>query len=114
MTRDDVQYKYPDSKLLFLEEVDFDESILGVDNNPWYKPPQKENDEPENDEPESTERVVYSVKKILEILEKSMEDDPEPDGMTAYGKAREYFDFNIVGAYVGVQTPVFVEDEDDF
>lgn len=107
MTRKNVQYKYPDSNLLFLEEVEFDEAILGVDDNRWYKPQ-------DNDKLKSTERVVYSVKKILEILERSMEDDPEPDGMTSYGKAREYFDFNIVDAYVGPQTPVFVEDEDDF
>ena len=48
--------------------------------------------------------MVYSVKKVLEIL-------MTRDGMS-YEEAREFFEFNIVGAYVGPGTPVFVEDED--
>ena len=47
--------------------------------------------------------MVYSVKKVLEIL-------MARDGMS-YEEAREFFEFNIVGAYVGPGTPVFVEDE---
>tara|TARA_R110000751_G_scaffold292273_1_gene399585 strand:- start:44 stop:283 length:240 start_codon:yes stop_codon:yes gene_type:complete len=50
------------------------------------------------------ELMVYSVKKVLEIL-------MTRDGMS-YEEAREFFEFNIVGAYVGPGTPVFVEDED--
>jgi hypothetical protein len=46
---------------------------------------------------------VYSVKKVLEILMRDM----------SYEEAREFFDFNMVGAYMGTGTPVFVEDEDD-
>jgi|TARA_R110000751_G_scaffold43244_2_gene99939 hypothetical protein len=46
---------------------------------------------------------VYSVKKVLEILQEDM----------SYEDAREHFDFNIIGAYMGAGTPVFVEDEDD-
>ena len=46
--------------------------------------------------------MVYSVKKVLEIL-------MTRDGMS-YEEAREFFEFNIVGAYVGPGTPVFVED----
>ena len=48
--------------------------------------------------------MVYSVKKVLEIL-------MTRDGMS-YEEAREFFEFNIVGAYVGAGTPVFVEDDD--
>jgi len=44
------------------------------------------------------------VKKVLEIL-------MTRDGMS-YEEAREFYEFNIVGAYVGPGTPVFVEDED--
>ena len=47
--------------------------------------------------------MVYSVKKVLEIL-------MTRDGMSD-DDAREFFEFNIVGAYVGPGTPVFVEDE---
>ena len=50
------------------------------------------------------ELMVYSVKKVLEIL-------MTRDGMS-YEDAREFYEFNIVGAYVGPGTPVFVEDED--
>ena len=50
------------------------------------------------------ELMVYSVKKVLEIL-------MTRDGMSD-DDAREFFEFNIVGAYVGPGTPVFVEDED--
>ena len=48
-------------------------------------------------------RIVYSVKKVLEVLMKR-------DGMDL-DEAREFFDFNIGGAYVGQGGPVFVEDE---
>ena len=46
--------------------------------------------------------AVYSKKRALEALMKQ--------GMT-YEEAVEYFDFNVQGAYVGEQTPVFIEDE---
>ena len=45
-------------------------------------------------------RVVYSVDSILETL-------MERDGMT-YEEAREYFYFNIDGAYVGEYTPIYI------
>jgi hypothetical protein len=48
--------------------------------------------------------VVYSTEKILEILMK--------DDMT-YETAREYFDFNIAGGYVGEHTPIFLTGVDD-
>lgn len=53
-------------------------------------------------------RVAYSVKAVLEIL---MEDGSVDDGEDPYVEAREHFDFNISGAYVGPRTPVWVEDE---
>lgn len=45
--------------------------------------------------------IVYDSHKILEIL-------VERDGMTMED-AREHFEFNIVGAWMGKGTPVFVE-----
>jgi len=46
--------------------------------------------------------VAYSVDKILEIL-------VERDGMTL-DDAREHFEYNIIGAWVGEGTPIFVEE----
>ena len=45
-------------------------------------------------------RVVYSVQTILNDLVKQ--------GMSP-NEAREFYEFNIEGAYVGEQTPLFVE-----
>lgn len=42
--------------------------------------------------------VAYSTPKIIEILSRDMTEE----------EAVEYFEFNILGAYVGERTPVFV------
>lgn len=42
--------------------------------------------------------VAYSTPKIIEILACEMTED----------EAVEYFEFNILGAYVGERTPVFI------
>lgn len=72
---------YPDET--FLKADGFDDAVIGV----------------EIAEPM---RLVYSVKKVIEILitedEMSMED------------ALEYFEFNIRGSYVGEQTPIWCDD----
>lgn len=44
--------------------------------------------------------LVYSERKMLDKMVKE-------DGMT-YDEAKEYFDFNIAGAYVGEKTPIFM------
>lgn len=44
--------------------------------------------------------AVYDRKKCIEIL--------QGQGMS-YDEAQEYFDFNVVGAWVGEQTPIFVD-----
>ena len=44
--------------------------------------------------------AVYDYQKCLEILER--------DGMTR-DEAVEFFEFNVVGAWVGEGTPVFLE-----
>jgi hypothetical protein len=46
--------------------------------------------------------AVYSTSKCLDILMKR-------DGMT-HEEAMEFFTFNVTGAYVGENTPVFIED----
>ncbi len=45
--------------------------------------------------------VCYSVEKILEVL---MEDGMDEE------EAREYYEYNMLGAYVGEATPMFLED----
>lgn len=52
--------------------------------------------------------AVYSTKKVIAgLIEQGMDEE----------EAIEFFAFNIIGAYVGEHTPVFlmddVEDEDD-
>jgi len=46
--------------------------------------------------------AIYSKSKALQCLEK--------EGMGEL-EAIEFFDYNIAGAYVGEQTPIFLEDE---
>jgi hypothetical protein len=50
--------------------------------------------------------AVYSRKRCIEGL--------MSDGIMEYDDATEYFDYNVIGAYVGENTPVFLDDEDDF
>ena len=72
--------------------------------------------------------VAYDRDKCIEILAKDMAEDsddpPEtvitddvwgvtiytvcPFSKEAYAEAEEYFEFNVIGAYVGENTPVFV------
>jgi hypothetical protein len=50
---------------------------------------------------EVTNRVIYSTKKILEILiEEGME----------YDDALDHFGYNITGGYVGEMTLIFCDD----
>lgn len=44
-------------------------------------------------------RIVYNASRIIELLEAA--------GLS-HEEAREHFEFNISGAYVGERTPVFV------
>ena len=47
--------------------------------------------------------LVYSVEACINIL-------IERDGME-YDEAHEFFDFNVTGAYMGEQTPIFVSTD---
>lgn len=71
---------YPDEDILKADG--FDDAIIGVDY--------------QHTEP----RLIYSVTKCLEILEKDMDSE----------EAMEYFDYNVRGAYVGEQTPIWCWD----
>lgn len=66
---------------LFLTEEEFDSAVIGV---------QERIGQPAV--------IAYDTAKIIDILSRSMTRD----------EAWEYFEFNILGAYVGEKTPVFV------
>jgi len=64
----------------FLKAEGFDDAIIGVD--------------------EFSMRLIYSVSKCIEILQKDMDEE----------EAAEYFEFNVKGAYMGEKTPIFCID----
>ena len=68
------------NELLFADG--FDEAIIGIGR-----------------QFSSQEFVAYDRAKCIEILMRDMTED----------EAEEYFEFNVVGAWVGPGTPVFVE-----
>jgi hypothetical protein len=70
--------KNPDETFLFLDG--FDDAILGTSMN--------------------TEKVIYSVNKIIEILKIEM----------SYDDAIDYFYHNIESSYMGVKTPIYCYD----
>ena len=47
------------------------------------------------------EAICYDYRKVIEILMSEMSED----------EAREYFSFNMIGAYMGEFTPVFLMEE---
>ncbi len=78
---DKIIEHYEDETLLKADG--FDEAIIGVD--------------------ETTMRLIYSVKRCIEIL---MRDMSEEDAV-------EYFIFNVSGSYVGEKTPIWCSDNFD-
>jgi len=66
----------------FLKADGFDDAIIGIDSK--------------------GDKLVYSVSKCLDILMKD-------NGMD-FEDAYEYFYYNVEGAYVGEQTPIWVND----
>lgn len=64
----------------FLKMDGFDEAIIGKDIN--------------------SNKLIYSFTKCIQILIKDMVEE----------EALDYFYYNIVGSYVGENTPIIVED----
>lgn len=60
----------------------FDDAVIGIDSRGM--------------------RLIYSRNKCIDILVKQ--------GLS-YEEAIEHFDFNVEGAYVGEQTPIWCEDD---
>ena len=76
--RKQIEKDYPDSKLLFADG--FDDAIIGVAQQ------------------FNIMSVDYNRDKCIEILMKDMDQL----------EAIEYFEFNVIGAYVGEHTPTFI------
>jgi hypothetical protein len=70
-----------DQDLLFMSEPEYDQAIIGVMERAGGSPV-----------------IAYDTQKILDILERSM---PMED-------AQEFFEYNILGAYMGDRTPVYI------
>jgi hypothetical protein len=79
MLEEIVEY-YPDEEILKADG--FDDAVIGIE--------------------EGTMRLIYSVRRCIEILitdeEMSLED------------ALEHFSYNVSGSYVGEKTPIWCED----
>jgi len=56
-----------------------------------------------NDITNGCERLIYSISKSIEIL--MNRDDMD------YETALEFFNFNVSGAYMGPNTPIWMDDE---
>lgn len=83
--------------LLVLEPREvFDGAIVGVTDSP-------DDDWPRNSR---TTVVVYSRQKCINAIAEAWEME--------YEDAVEYFEFNTAGAWVGEQTPTFIDDECEF
>ncbi len=93
----EIVEKYSDHEILKADG--FDDAVLGVDANG------------------DTVRLIYSVKKCIEILipQMNVSDDDLEEGESVLDKqcemAREYFGFNVSGAYVGEKTPIWCDDD---
>jgi hypothetical protein len=74
---EEILENHPDET--FLKADGFDEAIIGLE--------------------EKSGRLIYSTTKCLEILVKDEEMTME--------EAIEYFYYNVSGAYMGEQTPIF-------
>ena len=82
---DDFGYGEGEGEYLFLSEPEFDEAIIGVAKRFGQ-----------------ADVIAYDSNKVYEILAKMLDTE---DWTVVF----EYFEFNIIGAYVGERTPVFVD-----
>jgi hypothetical protein len=74
---------YPDTEFLIADG--FDDAVIGYH--------------------QSSERLVYSIKKCIEILmREGMEEED----------ALEHFYYNVEGSYVGEKTPIWADDTFDY
>jgi hypothetical protein len=80
MTKEELLDKYGDLEFELLTADGFEEAIIGVDCK--------------------SGRVIYEVQRMKEIL---MEDDNMDED-----EAMDFLDYNVLNAWVGDQTPIFM------
>lgn len=80
--REKLLEEYPDIDFLFADGLD--EAIIGIDISSFN----------------AEARIVYSIKKCIEILERDM----------TYEEAVEHFAFNMVGEYTEEKAPIWVDE----
>ena len=85
MNREELSDKWG-SELLFLSEAYYDKCIVGIIES-FGKPPV----------------VCYDKQLLLDTMVEH--------GMKSLEEALEYFDFNVLGSYMGESAPVFLERE---
>jgi thiamine monophosphate kinase len=78
MTLEEIIERYPDTEILKADG--FDDAVIGIE--------------------ERSGRLVYDVDMMIHILIKDEEMSEED--------AIEYLDYNVIGAYVGEQTPIYI------
>ena len=83
--RQEIVDDFGDDQLLFLSEPEFDEAIIGIARRIGQE-----------------DAIAYNSNTVYEILAKQLNTE---DWTVIF----EYFEFNILGAYVGERTPVFVD-----
>ena len=82
---DDCGYGEGEGEYLFLSEPEFDEAIIGIAHRMGQ-----------------ADVIAYDTNKVYEILAKMLDTE---DWTVVF----EYYEYNIIGAYVGERTPVFVD-----
>jgi hypothetical protein len=70
-----------DQDLLFMSEPEYDDAIIGVMERAGGSPV-----------------IAYDTQIILSVLERSMSAE----------EAQEFFEYNILGAYMGDKTPIYI------
>jgi hypothetical protein len=83
--REEILEDYGDREFLFLSEPEYDEAIIGVAHRIGQE-----------------DVIAYDYNKVCEVVAKMIGNDDIMEVM-------EYVEFNIMGAYVGERTPIFVD-----
>ena len=83
--RQEIADDYGDPELLFLSEPEYDEAIIGVAHRIGQD-----------------DVIAYDYNKVCEVVAKMIGNDDIMEVM-------EYVEFNVMGAYVGERTPIFVD-----
>lgn len=76
---------YGDREFLFLSEPEYDDAIIGVAHRIGQE-----------------DVIAYDYNKVCEAVAKLIGNDDIMEVM-------EYVEFNVMGAYVGERTPIFVD-----